>query len=96
MTALAEYLASSNVTDAALAERVGCDRSMINKIKAGKAVPSLTLALAINRETGVSLESFVVAENPTGKPNDGGRAAEASPCSPPPGQGEAAFSEAAE
>jgi len=29
-------------------------------------------------------------------PNDGGRAAEASPCSPPPGQGEAAFSEAAE
>ena len=33
---------------------------------------------------------------PVTTPNDGGRAAEASPCSTPPGQGEAAFSEAAE
>lgn len=33
---------------------------------------------------------------PISSANDGGRATEASPCSPPPGQGEAAFSEAAE
>lgn len=59
MASLAEYLSEPGRTDAALAAKVGCDRSMINKIKAGKATPSLPLALAISRETGVPVESLV-------------------------------------
>ena len=59
MTPLAERLNSTGTTDAALASRVGCDRSMISKIRAGKAKPSLTLALAISRETGVPVEALV-------------------------------------
>lgn len=45
---------------------------------------------------GASPESDETAISTISSPNDGGRAAEASPCSPPPGQGEAAFSEAAQ
>jgi DNA-binding XRE family transcriptional regulator len=62
MTKLAEHLSASGTTDAALAAKVGCDRSMITKIRAGKATPSLPLALAITRETGVPVEALL----PTG------------------------------
>jgi len=51
-------------------------------------------------ETEAKIREFIATERERLKTashaNDGGRAAEASPCSPPPGQGEAAFSEAAE
>lgn len=59
METLAEHLSSAGKTDAALALKVGCDRSMITKIKAGKATPSLPLALAIARETGVPVEALL-------------------------------------
>ena len=59
MKTLADLLAETSTTDAALAEKVGCDRSMITKIRSGKATPSLPLALAINRETGVALEALM-------------------------------------
>lgn len=58
MTKLAEYLNATGTTDAALAAKVGCDRSMITKIRSGKATPSLPLALAITRETGVAVEDL--------------------------------------
>lgn len=61
MLTLAQYLSSTRTTDAALAGRVDCDRSMITKLKAGKATPSLSLALAINRETGVPVETLLPA-----------------------------------
>lgn len=59
MKDLASYLAGERITDAALAARVGCDRSMIAKIRTGRATPSLPLALAINRVTGVPVETLV-------------------------------------
>jgi transcriptional regulator with XRE-family HTH domain len=59
MTKLAEHLIQTDTTDAALAAKVGCDRSMITKIRAGKATPSLRLAAAIARETGVSIETLI-------------------------------------
>lgn len=61
MTTLAEYLSAPGQTDAALAERVGCDRSMITKIKAKRATPSLPLAVAISKITGVPIESLLPA-----------------------------------
>lgn len=58
MTELAKYISTAGTTDAALAERVGCDRSMITKLRAGKATPSLRLARAISRETGIPVETL--------------------------------------
>lgn len=60
MSPLAARLSEAEMTDAALALKVGCDRSMITKIKNGQATPSLPLALAISRETGVPVESLVI------------------------------------
>lgn len=60
MTRLAEHLSSTETTDAAFAAKVGCDRSMITKIRAGKATPSLRLAAAISRETGIPIEAFAL------------------------------------
>lgn len=59
MLTLAEYLRETHLTDAALAQKVGCDRSMISKLRVGKATPSLSLAVAISRETGVPVESML-------------------------------------
>jgi transcriptional regulator with XRE-family HTH domain len=64
MRTLSEILAETGTTDAALAERVHCDRSMITKIRSGKATPSLPLALAISRETGVSIEMLLPSQAP--------------------------------
>jgi len=61
MTQLAEYQRSTKTTDAALAAKVGCDRSMIAKIRTGTATPSLPLAVAIAKETGVPVESMIAA-----------------------------------
>lgn len=67
MLTLADHLSSTDTTDAALAAKVGCDRSMITKIKAGKATPSLPLAIAISRETGVPVEAlFTPTPQPEG------------------------------
>lgn len=62
MTPLAEHLNAIEVTDAAFAAKVGCDRSMITKLKAGKATPSLRLAAAIGRETGLPIEALFPAD----------------------------------
>lgn len=59
MTRLAEHLSSTDTTDATLAAKVNCDRSMITKIRAGKVTPSLRLAAAISRETGIPIEAFI-------------------------------------
>lgn len=65
MLTLAEYLSAPGQTDAALAEKVGCDRSMITKIKARRATPSLPLAVAISKETGVAVESLLPSKQET-------------------------------
>ncbi|MCA0345235.1 MAG: helix-turn-helix transcriptional regulator [Proteobacteria bacterium] len=59
MLTLAKHLLESGTTDAALAQKVGCDRSMISKLRAGKATPSLPLAVAISRVTGVPVEALL-------------------------------------
>lgn len=59
MKTLAEYFTATDTTDAALAEKVGCERSMMTKIRGGKATPSLRLAIAISRETGVPIEALM-------------------------------------
>ncbi|MBN9065743.1 MAG: helix-turn-helix transcriptional regulator [Rhizobiales bacterium] len=59
MTQLADRMKDLGIKDADLAQKVGCDRSMISKIRSGKAMPSLCLALAIGRETGISPEGLM-------------------------------------
>lgn len=57
--AFAAHMKSTGVTDAELAAKVGCGRSMITKVRAGAATPSLRLAVAISTATGVPVESLV-------------------------------------
>lgn len=61
MKTLAEHMEETKTTDAALAALVHCDRSMITKLRNRRVTPSLTLALAISRETGVPIENLVPA-----------------------------------
>ncbi|MCM2472128.1 helix-turn-helix transcriptional regulator [Rhizobium sp. CG5] len=56
---LDEHMSLHKLTDAALASKVGCDRSMISKIRNRVATPSLKLAMAINRETGVDVSKLL-------------------------------------
>lgn len=51
MTSLARYLKANELTDAAFALTVGRERSVITKLRHGKASPSLELAFLIERET---------------------------------------------
>lgn len=48
---LDQWMTDQKVTDAWLAERVGTDRSRINRIRRGLAVPSLRVAVEIERVT---------------------------------------------
>ena len=48
---LDEWMTDQRVTDAWLAERVGTDRSRISRIRRGLAVPSLRVAVEIERVT---------------------------------------------
>lgn len=59
MSKLDEYMKTNGMRDQALAILVGCERSMVTKLRHGKATPSLSLALAINRETGVELADLM-------------------------------------
>lgn len=59
MKTLAEYMDETNTKDAELAALVGCDRSMISKIRNKQATPSLRLALAISKQTGVEVETLM-------------------------------------
>lgn len=59
MKTLAEHMEETNTTDAALAAIVHCDRSMITKLRNRRVTPSLSLALAISKQTGVPIENLV-------------------------------------
>lgn len=59
MKTLADHMDETGTTDAALAALVKCDRSMITKIRRRQATPSLPLALAISRATGVEVETLM-------------------------------------
>lgn len=62
MKTLAEHMAENGIKDAPMAELVGCERSMITKIRLQKATPSLPLAIRINKATGVPIESLLAAK----------------------------------
>lgn len=64
MTLLDAHMKAHSISDVSLALKVGCDRSMITKIRRGKATPSLPLALRISRETGVSAEELMPNDQP--------------------------------
>ena len=57
-TPISTKMEALGITDAALAARVGCERSMVTKIKLGKATPSLQLAVKLGAELGLPAEAF--------------------------------------
>lgn len=57
---LQKYMADKKLTDAALAGRIGCDRSYITQIRNGKRRPSLEMALKLKKATGLPVETFMV------------------------------------
>ncbi len=60
MSTVADFFnANEKMTDALLAEELGFDRSMITKIRGGKATPSLGLAISISKRTGVPVEALM-------------------------------------
>lgn len=63
---LAQYMEAHGLTDGAFADRVGVDRSRINRFRRGDAIPSWETARRIEEETGgqVTLSDlFPVPEN---------------------------------
>lgn len=48
------------VTDASLATRVGCERSMVTRIKLGKAKPSLELAVRLGDALDLPVSEFLI------------------------------------
>lgn len=46
-------------TDAALAAAVECERSMITRVKLGKAKPSLTLAVKLSKVLDLPADAFL-------------------------------------
>ncbi len=63
--------AHGEMTQQALAERVGCTRQTIMMLEQGRYVPSLMLAMQIARVFGMSVESIFAIDAvvvPTAKP----------------------------
>ncbi len=56
-TKLAAYMADRQIDDAAVAAGVGCDRTMVSKLRRGKAVPSLKLAAEFKKWSGGALNA---------------------------------------
>lgn len=59
---LAEYMEKKDVTQEALAERLGISRSYVSLLVSGERQPALRLAIRIEKLTGVTVESLVAHE----------------------------------
>ena len=46
-------------SDAALADAVSCDRSMVSRVKRGKVMPSLDLAIKLSKALDLPAETFL-------------------------------------
>lgn len=57
-------------SDAALAAKVGCERSMVTRIKLGKARPSLELAVKLSTALDLPADAFL-ADRPAPTPTQG-------------------------
>jgi len=62
MKTLQQHMTETGMKDAQLAELVGCDRSMIARIRLGYATPSLKVAVAIREHTGVDMETMLASK----------------------------------
>lgn len=49
-------------TDAALAAEVKCERSMVTRVKLGKAKPSLELAIKLSKALDLPADAFLPSE----------------------------------
>lgn len=59
-TLISQRMEALNLTDAALAAKVQCERSMVTKIKLGKATPSLPLAVRLAKELDLPADAFLL------------------------------------
>lgn len=59
-TSLDRYLKDAGISDADFATRIGCDRSMVSKLRRGVLRPTLDKAAAIEGATGgaVTMQSW--------------------------------------
>jgi len=60
MTKLDDWMKKSKTRDVELAAQVGCDRSVISKMRHGKLTPKLPLAVRIVNVTGLKVDDLVV------------------------------------
>lgn len=56
---LDQIMTQAKMLDRELAEKVGCDRSAITKMRAGKLTPKLSLAVKISDATGVGIRDLI-------------------------------------
>ena len=61
-TLISSKMEALNLTDAKLAADVGCERSMITKLKLGKATASLPLAIRLSKALDLPPDTFVKSE----------------------------------
>jgi transcriptional regulator with XRE-family HTH domain len=67
MTNLAQWMRQSGVKDRAVADYIGRDRSIVSRIRRGELMPTLTIAVALERLTGgdVPASSWIKDEHDT-------------------------------
>ena len=56
--ALAEYLTAHHLPQRSLAERLGVTESAVSHLVAGRRLPSRSLAVLIERETGIAVAAW--------------------------------------
>ena len=61
-TLISSKMEALHLTDAKLAADVGCERSMITKLKLGKATASLPLAIKLSKALDLPPDTFVRTE----------------------------------
>lgn len=62
-TVIAQKMEAIGTNDAALAEHVGCDRSMVTRIRLGKVQPSLSLAVKLAAALDLPADAFLRAKS---------------------------------
>ena len=61
-TPISQKMEALKLTDAGLAQLVGCERSMVTKLKLGKATASLPLAIKLSKALDLPPDAFVKSE----------------------------------
>ncbi len=71
MSKLTEYRKLRGLSQSKFAALVGVDQSVLSRVETGSIVPSLRLAIEIERETGgaVPVNSWVQSKSPSSAPS---------------------------